>query len=49
MPNRVLYSSATDGPEMPDPVPPWLTIITTAYCGLFAGANVENQEVGCLP
>jgi penicillin-binding protein 2 len=36
-PNSVLYSSATDGPDTPDPVPPWETIITTAYSGLSAG------------
>ncbi|GMA85724.1 hypothetical protein GCM10025868_09740 [Angustibacter aerolatus] len=35
--------------DVPAPVPPWLTTATTAYCGSFAGAYDENQDVACLP
>jgi hypothetical protein len=37
----------TLGALVPAPVPPWLTIMTTAYFGWVAGANVENHDVDC--
>ena len=39
----------TESADVVDPNPPWLTIITTAYLGLFAGAYVANHDVVCLP
>ena len=38
----------TPTPELDAPNPPWLTIMTTAYCGFFDGAKEANQEVSSL-